>query len=324
MGCFMQPLSAMDHVHVGPGITSFLIPRYSVQDTPPTLYQTDFLSKCGFTQMPSPGGCWMLQHLFRLFVRSWNVFCLHPEDWAGSPWDEGFQSQFCLYSAHSSFLFFPPPALINYFLMCWFLPEKHWEFLRFLTERSVEKVKIWIRECLSEQDLIEGISVSKHFTFVMKNFTPAINSGLDLNPYFCTRSRAKWTVQSQWEPKALPLAPALPVFMWFRGFFLVQIPTTSHISEALQPLGTRIFRNLQRRRDPWAKQIDHRWQLSSNPTQNALCLRDFSDHLLLLPLIRWVITSDDSFKIIIWTKQAIPMGKLGVCVLVRKMPLSPL
>lgn len=75
--------------------------------------------------------------------------------------------------------------------MCWFLPEKHWEFLRFLTERSVEKVKIWIRERLSEQDLIEGISVSKHFTFVIKNFTPAINSGLDLNPYFCTRSRAK-------------------------------------------------------------------------------------------------------------------------------------
>lgn len=107
MGCFMQPLSAMDHVHVGPGITSFLIPRYSVQDTPPTWYQTDFLSNCGFTQMPSPGGCWMLQHLFRLFVRSWNVFCLHPEDWAGSPWDEGFQSQFCLYSAHSSFFFFP-------------------------------------------------------------------------------------------------------------------------------------------------------------------------------------------------------------------------
>lgn len=32
---------------------------------------------------------------------------------------------------HILFFFFSFPALINYFLMCWFLPEKCWGFLRF-------------------------------------------------------------------------------------------------------------------------------------------------------------------------------------------------
>lgn len=59
-----------------------------------------------------------------------------------------------------------------------------------MTERSLEKVKVWIREHLSEKDSIDRISVSKHFTFAINNFSPAINSGLDLTPYFCTRPRA--------------------------------------------------------------------------------------------------------------------------------------
>lgn len=49
-------------------------------------------------------------------------------------------------------ILFSPPALINYFLMCRFLPEKHWEFLWFWLWK---RLKSWIRECLSERDLID-------------------------------------------------------------------------------------------------------------------------------------------------------------------------
>ena len=130
----------------------------SSRDTPPMLHRrcaSDSLTVQLFLYINVLGGCWMLQHLFRPFVRSWNVFCLHLEDWGGSLWDEGFESQFCLYSAHSSFF---SPALINYFLMCWFLPEKHWEFLRFWQRGLWKRLKSWIRECLSEKDLIDKVS----------------------------------------------------------------------------------------------------------------------------------------------------------------------
>lgn len=82
-----------------------------------------------------------------------------------------------------------------------------------------------------------------------------------------------------------------------------------------------IFRKIQRREHPELNKLT----IGDSSPQIQLKMfvpQGLSDHLLLLPLIQWVITSDDSFKTIIWAKQAIPMGKLRVYVLVKKMPLS--
>lgn len=174
-----------------------------------------------------------------------------------------------------------------------------------------KRLKIWSRECLSENDLIDSISVSRHFTFATNNFPPAINSGLDFTPYFCTRSKAS-------ESQRLCF-----MFMLYQHFCDSGDSSSCQFPQNLWR-SARVF--LGRDRGGETPELN-KLTIGDSSLQThlkMLCASGIIRYLLLLPLIQWLITSGDSFKIIIWTKQAVPMGKLGVCVLVKKMPFSPL
>lgn len=92
---------------------------------------------------------------------------------------------------HILFFFsFSFPALINDFLMCWFLPEKRWGFLRFWQRGLWKRLKSWIGECQSER--------IKSLQFITFNYSTIVrNSVTVLVPYFCTRYRARETAAQQ-------------------------------------------------------------------------------------------------------------------------------
>lgn len=152
----------MGSVCVGPGITSFLIPRYSLQDI--TLCQTDLLSNlCLYTNALGVAECSSISSGCLSGAGMTFVCILRTEQAAYGM--RGFSLSFASLQhilLFFLFLFFFPTALINYFLMCWFLPEKHWEGLGFFWGfwqrgvwkrlksglRNVYLRKIWLTEFL--------------------------------------------------------------------------------------------------------------------------------------------------------------------------------